>query len=185
MIRRPPGSTLFPYPTLFRSVHRCVRSPEIATASGSISAMSFLNESSRSEEAGRPKWRSETWATVVTETDSTQTAPTGKPPGPLLDGGRLYAEEVPERRTEHRRAQDGVGEPFSLLKPLLQEFLQSRVEPFRGFEVREVARAGEGHVARVRDLLGHRAHDLGRGDPILLAADDQRGDLDLSQKDRK
>src|ERR687894_990547 len=39
---------------------RCVRSPEIATASGSISAISSLKESSLSKEAGRPKWRSET-----------------------------------------------------------------------------------------------------------------------------
>src|SRR3712207_6628752 len=69
-----------------------------------------------------------------------------------------------------------------VLESLLQELLQDPVEALRGFEVREVAGTGEGHVAGVRYLLGHRAHDLGRGDPILLAADDQSGNLYLPQE---
>src|SRR5215212_2590951 len=65
---------------------------------------------------------------------------------------------------------------------LRQELSEGRVEAFGVLEVREVACAGEGHVAGVRYLLGHRAHDLGGGDPILLPTDDQRGDLYLAEE---
>src|SRR3712207_7513463 len=65
---------------------------------------------------------------------------------------------------------------------LFEKLPQGRVEALGGFEVREVAGAGEGHVVGVGDLLRHGPHDLGRGDPILLATDDQGGNLYLLQE---
>src|SRR5918997_113074 len=69
-------------------------------------------------------------------------------------------EEVADRRASDptRRPRYQYSAAIHVLKPLLEEFFQGRVEACRGFEVREVPCAGERHVAGGRDLLGHSTH---------------------------
>src|SRR3712207_1789651 len=63
-----------------------------------------------------------------------------------------------------------------------QEIREGSVELLGGFEVREVTGPGYGHMMGVWYLRGHGAHDLGGGDAILLSADDQGRDVDLSEE---
>src|SRR5918994_7045469 len=132
-------------------VQRCVRSPETATASGWVSAIYLFKASRRSATAGRPKCRSEICARVATNSDSTRMQPGSKP--------RLAY----------------------CLPDALEEIREGGVELLGGFEVREVACPGKGHVAGAWYLRGHSTHDLGGGDAILLPADDEGWNADLPE----
>src|SRR5687767_4146895 len=131
----------------------------MATASGRSSAMYSFKASRRSATAGRPKCRSEICVRVATNSDSTRTHHGSKPsPSPPPARQDLY------------------------LPDALQEIREDSVELLGGFEVREVAGPGNGHVAGVGYLRGHGTHDLGGKDAILLPADDQGRDADLPEE---
>src|SRR5215212_3910996 len=68
------------------------------------------------------------------------------------------------------------------LPDALQEVREGSVELLGGFEVREVAGLGDGHVVGAGYLRGHSAHDLGRGDAILLPADDEGWNAYLTEE---
>src|SRR5258708_33063056 len=55
MIRRPPRSTLFPYTTLFRSMHRLL----MEKAVGGVTSPEAPRSLRRRPPRGRPQWRSE------------------------------------------------------------------------------------------------------------------------------
>src|SRR5918997_5929967 len=132
-----------------RFVHRWVRSPEMSMASGPSPSRKSLKASSRSETAGRPKWRSETCTRVVTTRDSTRTRRGWKP--------------ASSRGRRGPRA--------------LQKLRERLVEPSRILQVREVADVRQGDVVGVRNTRGHLAHDRGGGDLVLRAAHDEGRDV--------
>src|ERR687897_752371 len=68
------------------------------------------------------------------------------------------------------------------LPDALQEICDGSVELLGGFEVREVAGPGNGHVSGAWYLCGHGPHDLGGNDAILLPADDEGWDADLPKE---
>src|ERR671920_1990217 len=68
------------------------------------------------------------------------------------------------------------------LPDALQELREGGVELLGGFEVRQVACPGNGHMAGAGYLRCHSTHDLGGGDAILLPADDEGRDAYLSEE---
>src|SRR5215211_8016742 len=79
---------------------------------------------------------------------------------------------------DNRQREIGVGS----LPDALQELSESRVELLGGFQVRQVARTGYGHVAGTGYLCGHSTHDLGSGNAVFLPSDDEGRDAYLAEK---
>jgi hypothetical protein len=71
-------------------VHRWVRSPETATASGASSAMHPFKESNCPATAGRPKCRSEVCKILTTKGEFTRMRAAEKPPTDDVNVARTF-----------------------------------------------------------------------------------------------